>query len=87
MVTFDLDKERYRLVLTGAYVLMNSEADVKELIQRWRANTGVDDPVSENFVQWFIRHTWNMKPRKKRGEIHCLVEMDKDQMVYTAHFH
>lgn len=86
MITFDLDKERYRLVITGLYVIRNSEADVKKLIAQWRADSGVDDPVKETFVQRVIRR-WKKEPVKTRGEIHCLVEMDKDQMVYTAHFH
>lgn len=81
-----LTKTRLILVITGVYLNMNSEASVKALIREWRANTGVDDPIIETFVQWVTR-LWKREPVKKQGEIRCLVEMDKDQMVYTAHFH
>jgi len=82
-----LTETRLILIITGKYTCMNDEATVKFRIRQWRAGTGVDDPVKENFVQRMIRYCWTMKPAKKRGEIHCLVEMDKDRMVYTARFH
>ncbi len=80
-----LEYAQHRMVITGLYIVMNDEQAVKRLIRRWRRETGVDDPVKENLLQRVIRR-WKGEPRKKRGEIRCVVEMDKDQMVYTAHF-
>lgn len=79
-------KTRMILIITGVYIGMHSEADIKELIAQWRAASGVDDPITETFVQWVTR-LWRREKVKKQGEIHCLLELDKDQMVYTAHFH
>ncbi len=86
MNTPGLIETKYVLTITGLYTTMNDEASVKALIRRWRANTGMDDPIKETFIQWVIRR-WKGEPVQKTGEIHCLLEMDKDQMVYTAHFH
>lgn len=81
-----MTRTRMILIITGLYALVVSEADVKKLIRDWRAKTGVDEPVEETFKQTIIR-IWRREPLGKKGEIHCLVEMDKDQTVYTAHFH
>lgn len=81
-----LTRTRTILIITGMYTRMNDEITVKATIRSWRADTGVDDLVKEKFFEKISRVRQG-KPRKTRGEIHCLVEMDKDRMVYTARFH
>lgn len=83
---FDIVQSKNVLTITGLYISLNSEATVNELIARWRVSTGMDDPAPETFIERVIRR-WKGLPVKTRGVIECTVELDKDQRVYTAHFH
>ena len=81
-----ITKTRLILIVTGLYITMHSEADMKELVAQWRAKTGVDDPVKETFVERVIRR-WKKEPVKLRGWMECTVDLDLDQRIFTAYFH
>lgn len=83
---FDIGQSKNVLTITGLFISLNSKATVAELVARWRASTGMDDPAPETFTEKVIRR-WKGESRKTRGVIERLVELDKDQVVYTAHFH
>jgi len=86
MMIDGIEQTQHRLILTGLYIAMNDERAVKALIRRWRFYSGVDDPAKENFVQRWFRQLRG-KPVPTRGYIHCDLEMEMDQLVYTAHFY
>lgn len=85
MIVNGIEETQYRLTLTGLYMSLHGEHATKRLIRRWRAGTGVDNPVKENIVKKILR-CWHKKPVQKRGEIRCILYRDTDMMVYTAHF-